>query len=55
MDKFSDFYTNHKSIFVVAGILFLCILVYGIYPPIFTSIYQTGRDFGRSVVNSLMK
>lgn len=52
MNKFTEFL--YKA-FVGVGILLLFFLLYGIYPRIFSAIYQTGRDFGRSVVNGLMK
>ena len=41
---------NKKTIYMVLIIVGLLTL----YPPIFQAIYQTGRDFGRSFVNTIL-
>lgn len=41
--------TQHKNlILLTVGIL--CLLT--IYPPLFKTIYESGRDFGRSLINA---
>ncbi|HEM5047236.1 TPA: bacteriocin [Streptococcus suis] len=41
---------NKKTIYM----LLIIVGLLTIYPPIFQTIYQVGRDFGRSFVNAVL-
>ena len=47
---FSFFVSNKKAL----AILFMIICLAVIYPGMFTVLYIEGRDFGRSLVNSIL-
>ncbi len=44
-------YNEHRTVIITTiAIIALCT----IYPPVFRTIYETGRDFGSSVVRALL-
>ncbi|MFL2061710.1 bacteriocin [Marinilactibacillus psychrotolerans] len=54
MEIFVEKIIENKSIFMAIGIVILGLLAYAFYSPIFEGIYETGRDFGRSLVSLFM-
>ncbi|GGE25681.1 bacteriocin [Streptococcus himalayensis] len=46
-----NFIQNHK---MLTGIIVVALFIV-VYPPIFVTIYESGRDFGRSLINALLK
>lgn len=42
-----SFYNDNKAT-IVSTIIVIALLT--VYPPFFRAIYETGRDFGRSIV-----
>ena len=51
IDYISSFFVSHKK---ALAILFMIICLAVIYPGMFTFLYIEGRDFGRSLVNSIL-
>ena len=51
IDYISSFFVSHKK---ALAILFMIICLAIIYPNMFTFLYGEGRDFGRSLVNSIL-
>ena len=51
IDYISSFFVSHKK---ALAILFMIICLAVIYPGMFTFLYVEGRDFGRSLVNSVL-
>ena len=51
IDNISSFFVSHKK---ALAILFMIICLAVIYPGMFTFLYVEGRDFGRSLVNSIL-
>lgn len=50
MNKFIKFYKKNKNLILGIGSAVVIIAVIVAFP----SIYETGKDFGRSIVNGLM-
>ena len=46
-----SFFVSHKK---ALAILFMILCLAVIYPGMFTFLYIEGRDFGRSLVNSIL-
>ncbi|HEP1339495.1 putative bacteriocin [Streptococcus pyogenes] len=44
-----SFYNDHKTV-IITTLIVLALLT--VYPPIFSAIYESGRDFGRSIVGA---
>ncbi|RCW15952.1 bacteriocin [Streptococcus gallolyticus] len=44
------FFQEHKTVTTIICI----VLLLAVYPSIFKIIYESGRDFGRSIVNLLL-
>lgn len=51
IDHNLSFFVSHKK---ALAILFIIICLAIIYPSSFTFLYGEGRDFGRSLVNSIL-
>ena len=51
IDYILSFFVSHKKALVV---IFMVICLAFIYPGMFTFLYGEGRDFGRSLVNSIL-
>ena len=51
IDYISSFFVSHKK---ALAILFMIICLAFIYPGMFKFLYVEGRDFGRSLVNSVL-
>ena len=51
IDYILSFFVSHKK---ALAILFMIICLAIIYPGMFTFLYGEGRDFGRSLVNSIL-
>ena len=51
IDHILSFFVSNKK---AQAILFMIIYLAIIYPSIFTFLYGEGRDFGRSLVNSIL-
>ena len=51
IDNISSFFVSHKK---ALAILFMIICLAVIYPGMFTFLYVEVRDFGRSLVNSIL-
>ena len=51
IDNIFSFFVSHKK---ALAILFMIICLAVIYPGMFTFLYIEGRDFGRSLVNSIL-
>ena len=51
IDYISSFFVSHKK---ALAILFMILCLAVIYPGMFTFLYIEGRDFGRSLVNSIL-
>ena len=51
IDHNLSFFVSHKK---ALAILFMIICLAVIYPGMFTFLYIEGRDFGRSLVNSIL-
>ena len=51
IDNIFSFFVSHKK---ALAILFMIICLAVIYPGMFTFLYVEGRDFGRSLVNSIL-
>ena len=51
IDYFLSFLVSNKK---ALAILFMIICLAVIYPGMFTFLYGEGRDFGRSLVNSIL-
>lgn len=51
MESIIQFYNEHKSIVLtIIAVVALCT----IYPPVFRTLYESGRDFGGSLVRALL-
>ena len=51
IDNIFSFFVSHKK---ALAILFMILCLAVIYPGMFTFLYIEGRDFGRSLVNSIL-
>lgn len=51
IDTILPFFVSHKK---TLAILFMIICLAIIYPSMFTFLYGEGRDFGRSLLNSIL-
>ncbi len=51
IDHNLSFFVSHKK---ALAILFMILCLAVIYPGMFTFLYVEGRDFGRSLVNSIL-
>ena len=51
IDQFFSFFLSNKK---AIAILFMIICLAFIYPGVFKFLYIEGRDFGRSLVNSIL-
>ena len=51
IDHISSFFVSNKK---ALAIIFMIICLAVIYPGMFTFLYGEGRDFGRSLVNSIL-
>jgi hypothetical protein len=51
IDHNLSFFVSHKK---ALAILFMILCLAVIYPGMFTFLYIEGRDFGRSLVNSIL-
>lgn len=51
MGLLRNLFIEKKQVFLTIGTIVLIIGIVLGYPTIFKSIYETGRDFGRSIVN----
>ncbi|MGX7014317.1 helix-turn-helix domain-containing protein [Vagococcus silagei] len=52
--SWSGWLKKNKQLCFSVGFVIAGALLFLIYPEVFSTIYQSGRDFGRSVVNALM-
>ena len=51
IDHILSFFVSHKKALVI---IFMIICLAVIYPGMFKFLYGEGRDFGRSLVNSIL-
>lgn len=51
MSLLRNLFIENKQVFLTFGTVLLIIGIVLGYPTIFESIYETGRDFGRSIVS----
>ncbi|KRN04833.1 hypothetical protein FC86_GL001191 [Holzapfeliella floricola DSM 23037 = JCM 16512] len=49
-----EFIIDNKSTLTKVGLALVAFILLLAYPSTFVSIYNTGKDFGRSLINGLM-
>lgn len=52
LNEVINFVQDHKTVIFTAVVV---ILLCTVYPQFFKAVYDTGNDFGRSIVNALIK
>lgn len=52
LNEVINFVQGHKNFMFTAVVV---ILLCAVYPQFFKAVYDTGNDFGRSIVNAIIK